>query len=109
MDASVKVINLVSWNVRGLGEPHKCNLVRDTLTTCLPSIICLQETKLDSTDQFKAATFLPSQFKSFMCLDANSTRGGILTAWDPATFTLDSFVQRQHTLTTVLSSTYTDF
>ncbi|TVU26819.1 hypothetical protein EJB05_29384, partial [Eragrostis curvula] len=108
MDKHFKNIHFISWNVRGLGDVDKCKLVCDNLTSALPTIICLQESNLDNVDRFKAATFLPTAFTTLYSLDADGTRGGILTAWGPSIFTLSSFTTRRHTLTTTLHSTTTD-
>ncbi|PUZ68099.1 hypothetical protein GQ55_3G488300 [Panicum hallii var. hallii] len=71
-------------------------------------MVCLQETKLASTSNAKARSFLPPSFRDFHCVDARGSRGGILTAWDAHSLTLHSFITRKHTLTTVLTSTVTD-
>jgi len=79
----------VSWNVRGLGDSDKCGIVRNAICDVKPSIVCLQETKLQNIDFFKAKSFLPSNLaSSHVCAPADGTRGGILTAWDPALFSL---------------------
>ena len=49
-----KNFNVVSWNVRGLGDPDKCAIVEDALVSAAPAVICLQETKLHHIDQFQA-------------------------------------------------------
>lgn len=108
MNENVKLINILSWNVRGLGEHTKCTRVRDSLTSSSPSIICSQESKLASLDMFKAASFLPLGFTEFVTVDADWSRGGLVTAWNPANFTIRSHICEQYTLTVVLSSTITN-
>jgi exonuclease III len=39
--------NIVIWNVRGLNSRARCDVVRELVTSERPSIMCLQETKLD--------------------------------------------------------------
>ena len=56
-------MKILSWNVRGLGENDKCSLVRDTITSCCPRVVCLQETKLPSLSSFKLRSFLPTNLK----------------------------------------------
>jgi len=46
MNSSNRCFYVVSWNVRGLGDPDKCTIVRNALRDAKPSIVCLQETKL---------------------------------------------------------------
>ncbi|TVU02265.1 hypothetical protein EJB05_52261, partial [Eragrostis curvula] len=106
--SSGQTFNLVSWNVRGLGDDDKCKLVRDGLSSPSPAIICVQETKLNDVSRFKAASFLPHGFSDFSFVEATGTRGGLLTAWNPNVFSRSSFIARQHTLTTSLTSTSSD-
>ena len=76
-----KNFNVVSWNVRGLGDPDKCAIVEDALVSAAPAVICLQETKLHHIDQFQAHSFLPPRFaRSLQFVRAAGTRGGILSA-----------------------------
>jgi len=99
----------VSWNVRGLGDPDKCTVVKDALVASAPSVICLQETKLSDLSRFKAHSFLPPHFTdTIQFVRAAGSCGGILTAWNTNLFSLDSFISRRHTLTTALTATSSD-
>ncbi|CAN6162275.1 unnamed protein product [Urochloa humidicola] len=109
MSSSVKTFTVMSWNVRGLGDSDKCDVVRDAFSAANPSVICIQETKLHDVSLSKARSFLPpSHARSLHFISAAGSRGGILTAWHDSSFTLESFITRRHTLTTVLSSTTSD-
>jgi len=109
MSSSSKNFCIVSWNVRGLGDPEKCAVVKDALVSANPSVICLQETKLHNISQFQAHNFLPPHFANTIhFVSAAGTRGGILTAWNSSTFSLVSYISRRHTLTTTLASTVTE-
>jgi len=94
--------NVISWNVRGLGDSDKCNLVRNAFRDANPVIVCLQETKLCSIDFFKAATFLPKGFL-FVFSPSDGARGGILTAWNPTAFALKQSFSKPYSLTCVFS------
>jgi len=59
-----------------------------------PSIICIQETKLDSMDRFLAMEFL----------EADSTRGGILVAWNQDLVHAEAPSRQRFTLTLKLSN-----
>jgi exonuclease III len=48
----------VSWNVSGLGDPKKCDIVKDTLLNNSFDIVLLQEAKLLVSNHFKSVTFL---------------------------------------------------
>jgi len=50
---------VMSWNVRGLGDSEKCDVVRDAIASATPSVCYLQETKLHDIPAPKARTFLP--------------------------------------------------
>uniref|UniRef100_A0ACD6AXA2 Uncharacterized protein n=1 Tax=Avena sativa TaxID=4498 RepID=A0ACD6AXA2_AVESA len=71
-----------SWNVRGLGRKQKRDDVRAAIDTFLPSILCLQESKLSSISSFFASTFLPPSLRSFVFKPSDGASGGIITAWD---------------------------
>lgn len=109
MNSSTVSFSLLSWNVRGLGDKNKCTIVHDTLTSARSNNVCLQETKLRAIDSLRARSFLPVNLDAFRCVDSNETRGGMVTAWDSTAFTLASCIIRQHTLTTFLSSTASDY
>lgn len=109
MSNDVRSLPVLSWNVRGLGDPDKCTVVRDAISSASPMIVCLQESKLHDISRFKAKTFLPRNLSdSFLFNSAAGSRGGIVTAWDPSTLSLESWISCRHTLTTVLSSTSSD-
>lgn len=44
---SLLLMNIISWNIRGLGRPEKCFLVRDFLNLHFVGVCCLQESKLE--------------------------------------------------------------
>lgn len=104
MNLSNRSFYIVSWNVSGLGDSDKCSIVRNALCDAKPLIVYHQETKLESIDIFKAKSFLPTNLAStFVLAPVDGTRGGILTAWDPALFCLQSSLLKPHTLTTSFS------
>ena len=43
------IIKFLSWNVRSLNDPHKRVVVKNLLREWKCDIVCLQESKLDST------------------------------------------------------------
>jgi len=105
--SSSKPFLVFCWNVRGLGDPKKCTIVRDAIRSARPTIACLQETKLSACNFFKAATFLPPNLaSSFVSYDAVGSRGGMLTAWDPSLVTLQNHSSpNDYCLSTCFSST----
>ena len=55
MNEHFRRLSVMSWNVRGLGDSEKCDVVRDAIASATPSVCCLQETKLHDVDQFMAS------------------------------------------------------
>lgn len=51
-------IRLLNWNVRGLNCAARRETAKIMIQQAGPSIICIQETKLDSVDRFLALEFL---------------------------------------------------
>jgi len=78
--------------------------VRNVFSDAKTTFICIQESKLSEVNFFKAQTFLPRPFSSsFVMLPASGSRGGLITAWDPALFTLTSQLSNSFSLTTSFS------
>jgi hypothetical protein len=74
-----------------------------------PTIICIQESKLADLNFFKAQTFLPQPFSSsLVAAPAVGSRGGILTAWDPAILTKKCHFLNAYSITTSFSCNATD-
>jgi exonuclease III len=71
--------NIVIWNVRGLNSRSRRDVVRELVTSERPSIVCLQETKLDVISQSDILQILGQGFDYFYLL-ADQTHGGILLA-----------------------------
>jgi exonuclease III len=95
-----------SWNVRGLGDPDKCDIVRATLLSAKPSFVCLQESKLGDLSVAKASSFLPLPLRAWDTVDSVGASGGIVSAWDPRLFTVLSSVASRHALSVDLALTH---
>lgn len=72
MDCSLRII---FWNARGHNYPAKRSAVRSVVTSARPSLVCLQETKLDDDTPYLVADSLGHEFSSFFHLPADGTRG----------------------------------
>lgn len=75
-------IKILDWNVLGLNCAAQREIVKIMIQQAGPSIICLQGTKLDSVNRFLALEFLWKICMGYEFLTADSTRGGILVAWN---------------------------
>jgi exonuclease III len=71
---------ILVWNVRGLNAGARRNALREVVVAKHPSIICIQETKLDIISEFDIMQLCGSRYE-FFSLRAVHTRGGILVAW----------------------------
>lgn len=69
---------IMSWNVRGLNDRARRDVVRKLVDNIRPSMVCLQETKLDVISQYLVFAMLGMSFADFACLHASNTRGGVL-------------------------------
>jgi exonuclease III len=71
----------LSWNCRGFGSKLKAEALKDLKKMASPSIILLQETKMDSMSILEATSKL---FKNTGGATVNSqgASGGIATLWN---------------------------
>jgi hypothetical protein len=92
---------LECWNVRSLGQCHKRDDVHAAIELFLPSILCLQETKLSEISSFLASLFLPQSLRSFVFKPSGGASGGFLTAWN------DDIVELLHHSIEIFSITTT--
>ena len=97
-------MKILSWNVRGLGDDDKCSLVRDAITSCCPSVIFLQETKLSSLSPFKLRSFLPAKFTDHVVTHSKGTSGEILVVWDSSCVTGQVIPTHKYHITMRLAS-----
>lgn len=80
----------LSWNVRGLGQTSRCEDVLAELIAQRPSVVALQETKLQDANVAKLKLFLPSRLLTCVARASVGASGGILTAWDASVCSLVS-------------------
>ena len=85
-----------SWNVRGLGGRVKRDDVKAATVTRLPSILCLQESKLTDITTFFATSFLPPS-------PSAGASGGVITAWDDRLLQLTNHVIDEFSITTTFA------
>lgn len=72
---------LLSWNVRGLNSQIRRDVVRDMVRTTKPTVVCLQQTKLQLISDDIVMQTLGTQFREhYFFLPADGVKGGILVA-----------------------------
>jgi exonuclease III len=67
--------NILMWNVWGLNARTQRNALHELVIAECPSIIYIQETKLDVTHDFDVLQMICSGY-DFFCLPAVQSRGG---------------------------------
>jgi hypothetical protein len=95
--------------MQGLGDDGKCTVVRDHVIAANPSVLCIYlGDKASFLSAWKARSFLPPALSQFSNADADGSRGGMLTAFDPRLLNLKSSDARRFSLTTSFESTTSD-
>ena len=79
-------LQLLSWNVRGLNNPRKREVCKNLLKEWKCDIVCLQETKVSSSNVVFVRSLWGSPFIDWAGLDAVQTSGGVLLIWDRRIF-----------------------
>jgi hypothetical protein len=80
------------WNVRGFNDRAKRDSIKSLVLDLKPSLLCLPETKLNSSSANDVLSILGASFVGFIFCPASRTRGGILVAWRDGCFSF--FLER---------------
>ncbi|GAU20542.1 hypothetical protein TSUD_131000 [Trifolium subterraneum] len=83
---------------RGLGGLEKRKEVRKLMGDLNPLIICIQETKLQTCDDFLCATLWGNSPHAFSYRPSAGASGGLLTLWDSSEVEVWSTESREHVL-----------
>lgn len=90
--------NILIRNARGLNDKLRWDMVHQTVHSCQPAIVCLQETKLAHISNYDVRSILGQDFLSFVYLPAQGSRGGILVAWRKDVFTAECHRVHRHSV-----------
>jgi len=96
--------NVLIWNVRGLNDKVRRDVVNQVIQSCCPALVCLQETKLSYISERDILSLLGQDFNSFCYLPAQETRGGTLVAWRNGVFTFECYRVDRHLVSVELQS-----
>ncbi|KAH7677354.1 DNase I-like protein [Dioscorea alata] len=77
-------MNIVSWNVRGLGQASKRFLVKDFLNLHFADVCCLQESKLEKISLATWREIGGQRLNQFLFLLARGLARGIIIGWNSA-------------------------
>lgn len=75
-------IDILSWNVWGLNDGEKRELIKTALNEWRCDVVVLQETKIQGDISRVARHLWGSRWVDFVNLEAIGTSGGILIMWD---------------------------
>ena len=95
-------LKMLSWNVRGLNYPHKRDVVKNLIREWKCDIVCVQESKLDSTSSRLVISLWSSPFVDWGALDAIHIAGGVILMWDRKVFERVDLVVRSFPISIVL-------
>ena len=95
------MMQMVSWNCRGLGNPTKAEEIKDLLKTESADILMLQETKIEGELLLNISN-TKWKFDSGKAISARGTAGGIGTFWSQKLFSLERSHEFQHWIFTEL-------
>jgi len=97
---------LLDWNVRGLNNSARRKVVRDLAQDTKASIVCLQETKMQTIDRAVIIESLGQRFaERFAFLPATGTRGGALLAVDENYYRIVQTDIRVHSVSAQIETT----
>jgi len=91
------------WNVRGLNERARRNVVKEFVLLLKPTIVCIQETKLSSICNNVAVEIVGASF-DYDFVPADGAAGGIMLAWARDCWSVDSLHRGRFSLTARFSS-----
>jgi exonuclease III len=91
-------MKIISWNIRGLGGLEKRKEVRKLVGDLRPSILCLQETKLQTCDNSLCLSLWGNSPHAFSFRPSAGASGGILTLWDSSEVEVWTSESRDHVL-----------
>lgn len=77
-------MNIVTWNVRGLGRPAKWFLVKDFLNLHFAEVCCLKESKIETISVFMWREIGGSRLNQFAYIAAKGSAGDMIIGWNSA-------------------------
>ena len=73
---------MLSWNVRGISDLRKRDVLKNFLRDCKCDLVCLQETKLEEVTCSAVRSLWENYSVDFAFLKAEGASGGIIVMWD---------------------------
>ncbi|XP_073363023.1 uncharacterized protein [Aegilops tauschii subsp. strangulata] len=98
----------MSWSVRGLNAPAKRSAVREVAEAHRATILCLQETKLETWTQAYVCDIGGLALEGCAVLPAIGTRGGAVILWNKNVVCVDTHAIGCYSITAKVSKTQGD-
>lgn len=95
-------LSVLCWNVRGLNDRARRTVVRSMVYQCKCSILCLQESKLDSFSDEDRTDIGGSLLQGAVSMPALGTRGGMIILWDKSQYTLSDVAIREFSISALV-------
>lgn len=81
-----ETIQFFFWNIRGINSQDKWNAVREKINESVCQVICIQETKRETFDNFYFRKFCPRALHRFAYSPSIGASSGLLTIWNSSLF-----------------------
>jgi exonuclease III len=96
---------ILNWNVKGLNNPARCQVLKDLIAKNNCSIVCIQESKLQIVDDLIISSTLGQQFLGqYVVLLAEGASGGIILACSHEFYSLSQIVTRRFSVTAYITN-----
>ena len=82
-------MNILSYNIRGLGRGIKWASIRYLVGKQRIDLLCLQETKRESMDKVVCKALWGQSDYDWEWVPADNTAGGLLCVWDNSNFRVE--------------------
>ena len=79
---------VLSWNIRGLGRKDKRRVVRNLVKEIKPTVLFLQETKLDFFDRSIVSSLGGGWLSKGMGMESQGSAGGVISLWNEDHFSV---------------------
>jgi exonuclease III len=89
------MMNIISWNCRGLGRKFKTSQIRDLVKEEKPHLLMIQETKLEDNQVLQELKHMWRECEGLAFRSRGASRG-ICTLWNPHILRITNWQKMQH-------------